>query len=86
MTNDRREQIDAKRAEMLDSIRDRVDRELNDERYASWRAPARRRLVIAGWLGAVAGMTASAWFDWSLILPVGMLAALGSAFLLRRIV
>ena len=35
MTDERRDQIEAKRTEMIDSIRDKADRELNDERFAA---------------------------------------------------
>lgn len=86
MTDERRDQIGAKRAEMIDAIRDKADRELNDERFAAWRTPSRRRLVIAGWIATVGLTTVAAWFDWPLVLPIGLVAALGFAFLLRRIV
>ena len=86
MNTEHRDRVDAVRAEMIDSLRERADRELNDERFAAWREPGRRRLLVGAWLLAVAVTTVAAWFDWWAVLPLGMIAVLAAAFALRRVV
>ena len=86
MTTDHRDRVGPVRAEMIDVVRERAERELNDERFAPWRRPGRRRLLVGAWLAAVAVTTVGAWFDWWAVLPLGLIVTLGVAFLLRRVV
>lgn len=63
-----------------------AERLQRDTRLDAWRTPGRRRGLVLASLGALAGVSALAWFDRSVALLVAIAVAVGLYVLLRRVV
>ncbi|MEL6185817.1 MAG: hypothetical protein AAFU79_14435 [Myxococcota bacterium] len=80
------ERARALRAEALDKIRDRAERELTDRSLDAWRSPGRRRWVVAGWLASVLVLVGLSWAGPTIAIAAALFVVIGASWFLRRVV
>lgn len=74
------------RSDVIDQVRDKSARELNDTRFDRFRTRGGRRLVVGAWAIAVAALVTAGWFDEVLVVAAALLAVIGASWVLRRTV
>ena len=80
----RKEQVRAKRAEMLELVSESAERDLHDERYDWLRSLSRRRWLVGATLAMPVCYGLTLFYDWPLVSLICLIAYGAAWFLLRR--